>query len=171
MKRIFIYSNRVAENPSEIIDEVIRRIEAHGILTVVVASANGGSALKLAEALSGKAKVIGVTEFTYDSKVKKNIIKLKGEVVEKADLPIQDRKEMRETLLSFGAGVKAALEVAVIAAERGLVSEEKIIAASGGGGLVDTVLVVKPSTSKDMLSPDSTKRLKVLEFVVMPSIE
>jgi len=171
MKKIFIYSNRVAETPSEIIKAITEKIEAYGISTVVVASANGGSALKIAEALSGKAKVVGVTEFTYDSEVKKSITKLKGEVVEKADLPIQDRREIREILLSFGAGVKAALEVAVIATERGLVSGEKIIAASGGGGLVDTVLVVKPSKSKDMLSPDATKRLKVLEFVVMPSIE
>ncbi|MGQ9679850.1 MAG: hypothetical protein ACUVV4_03680 [Candidatus Bathyarchaeia archaeon] len=171
MNKVFIYSNRVADSTSEIIEAMIKKLEEHGISTVVVASSNGVSALKLAEALSGKARVVGVTEFTYDLDVKKSILKLKGDVIEKTDLPIQDRREMREILLSFGAGVKAALEVAVIVADRGLVSGEKILAASGGGGLVDTVLVVKSSTSGDMVSPDSKKRLKVLDFVVLPSNE
>ncbi len=93
--------------------------------------------------------------------------KLKVVAVEKADLPIQDRREMREALEIFGAGVKAALEVAAIAAEKGLVSGKTMVVAGSKGGL-DTAMVVRPSPPDDFSNPDPEKRMAVFEILALP---
>jgi hypothetical protein len=104
---------------SRVFEAVKTRVEESGAATVVVGSTKGKSAIQLSEALGGEASVVSVTEFTYSDDVKKAMKKLKIAAVEKADLPIQDNREMRETLMMFGPGVKAALEVAAIAVSRG----------------------------------------------------
>jgi hypothetical protein len=93
--------------------------------------------------------------------------KLKVIPVEKAELPIQDRREMREALLMFGTGVKAALEVAAVAAEKGLV-QGNVLAVAGSKGGLDTALAVRPSSPSDFSNPDPEKRMSVLEIVAMP---
>lgn len=151
-----------------LIDAVTARVQEGGIPTVVVASMKGKQALKLGEALKGSAQVVSVTEFGYSDSVKKAMKKLKVVAVENADLPIQDHKEMRETLEVYGSGVKAALEVAVIAAGKGLASET-ILAIGGAGGSLDTALVVRPSTPEGLLNTDPDAELAVLEVVTLPS--
>jgi hypothetical protein len=113
------------------------------------------------------AEVISVTEFTYTDDVKKSMKKLKIKPVEKADLPIQDRREMREALMLFGAGVKASLEVASVAAEKDLV-DGSVIAVAGSKGGLDTALVVRPSRPADFANPDPSKRMAVLEVLALP---
>ncbi len=110
---------------------------------------------------------MSVTEFTYGDDIKKSMKKLKVTPVEKAELPIQDRREMREALLMFGTGVKAALEVAAIAAEKGLAQGEVLAVAGSKGGL-DTAMVVRPSPPSDFSNPDPEKRMAVREIVALP---
>jgi hypothetical protein len=153
---------------ASLIDTVTARVQEGGISTVVVASVKGKQALKLGEALKGSAKVVSVTEFGYSDSVKKAMKKLKVVSVENADLPIQDHKEMREALEVYGSGVKAALEVAVIAAGKGLASEP-ILAIGGAGGRLDTALVVRPSTPEGLLDTDPDAELAVLEVVTLPA--
>ena len=153
---------------ASLIDAVTDRVHEGGIPTVVVASVKGKQALKLGEALKGSAQVVSVTEFGYSDAVKKAMKKLKVVSVENADLPIQDHREMREALEVFGSGVKAALEVAVIAAGKGLASEP-VLAVGGAGSGLDTALVVRPSTPEGLLDSDPDVELAVLEVVALPA--
>lgn len=151
----------------ELVKAVLERVGEGGIDAVVVASRRGRSTLKLAEALKGAAGVVSVTEFTYDDEMKKRMKKLGIAPLERVELPIQDRRGMREGLLLLGEGVKAALEAAVIAAGKGL-AQGRVIAIAGGGRGLDTVLVVKPTPPEEMTSPDPEKRMAVLEVLALP---
>ncbi len=153
---------------ASIIDAVTERVQKGGIPTVVVASVKGKQALKLGEALKGSAQVVSVTEFGYSDSVKKAMKKLKVIPVENADLPIQDHREIREALKPYGSGVKAALEVAVNAAGKGLASEPVLVIGGSRGGL-DTALVVRPSTPEGLLDTDPDAELAVLEVVTLPA--
>jgi hypothetical protein len=150
-----------------LIEAVTSRVNKGGIPTVIVASTKGKQVLKLGEALKGAAEVVGITEFEYSDSVKKAMKKLKVVSVEKADLQIQDHRELREALGAFGTGVKAALEVAVIAAGKGLASEP-VLAVGGARGGLDTALVVRPTPPEGLLDTDPEKGLAVLEVVALP---
>ena len=162
-----LYLKRGVKGTADLIEAVAERVKESGVASVVVASNKGKSALRLAEALKGVAKVVSVTEFTYDEDVKKSMKKLGVTAVERADLPIQERREMREALLFFGAGVKAALEVAAIAAEKG-VAAGRVVAVAGSRGGLDTALVVRPAPPSEFSSPDPEKRMAVLEIIALP---
>lgn len=167
VERKTLYLKPGGKGTAPLIEAVAERAKEGDLASVVVASTKGKTAAKLGEALKGTAQVIGVTEFTYGDDVKKAMKKLKVVAVEKADLPIQDRKEMREALLIFGTGVKAALEVSAIAAEKGLVSG-RIMAVAGSKGGLDTALVVRACPPADFSNPDPEKRMAVLEILALP---
>lgn len=162
-----LYLKPGARSTADLIEAVAERCKEDELSSVVVASTKGKTAIRLGEALKGVAKVVSVTEFAYDDDVKKSMKKLKVASVERADLPIQDRRNMREALLIFGTGVKAALEVASIAAEKGLTAD-KVVAVAGSRGGLDTALVVRPSPPSEFSNPDPEKRMAVLEVIAMP---
>jgi len=162
-----LYLKPGAKSTADLVEAVAERAKEAGVSSVVVASTKGRSALKLAEALKGAAGVVSVTEFTYDGDLKKQMKKLGVTAIERADLPLQDRRGMRDALLFFGAGVKAALEAAVIAAEKG-VAQGKVMTVAGSRGGLDTALIVRPAPPSDLSSPDPEKRMKVLEIIAMP---
>jgi len=138
-----------------------------GVNVYVVASHQGKSALELAESLGKEAKIIAITEFTYSDDLKKAMKKLNILPVEHVDLPIQDSKEMRETLLMFGSGVKASLEVSLIAKSKGLVNEMFIAIAGSNKGL-DTALLIDPVHPEAELISDQMKRILVKKIILMP---
>jgi hypothetical protein len=156
------------ESTAALFDAVVERMKKSDINSVVVASTKGKTALKLAEALKGSENVISVTEFTYDDDVKKRMKKLGVIAIERADLPIQDRRGMRDALTFFGDGVKAALEVASIVSEKEAAPPSKVIALAGGRGGLDTALVVRPAPPSDFSSPDPDRRMLVQEIIAMP---
>jgi hypothetical protein len=131
---------------------------------IVMASRTGSLPLKFAEKFKG-VKLVSVTEFIYSDDIKKDMKKANINPIEKSDLPIQDKATVRDTLLMFGSGVKTAIEVATIAADKGLVSG-KVISISGGKKGVDTALLIKTSKSNNMFDPDPEKRLAVIDFLV-----
>lgn len=144
-------------------------MEARGISKIVVASRGGKSALEVAEAVGKGVLVISVTEFSYSDDVKKKMKKLKMAPVEEADLLIQDNREMNETLLMFGPGVKAALEVAAIAKQRELVEGEFIAVAGGKKGL-DTVMVIDTVHPSAELVTDPVKQLSIKQIITSPLV-
>lgn len=166
-----VYIKPGIEGTADLIGVVAERVKELNIAVVAVASSNGKSAVKIAETLKGVAKVMSVTEFAYGDEVKSTMKKLGVTAIERADLPIQDRREVREALLMFGASVKAALEVASIAAEKEASPPSKMIAVAGGGGSLDTALVVRPARPTDLFSVDPSKRMIVLEIVALPLSE
>lgn len=152
---------------SRLLEFIKERINGVAIDSFIVASNKGGTALKVKESFID-LNVISVTEFTYSEDIKKKMKKLKITSIENAYLPIQDRKGMKEALLFFGAGMKAALEVTAVAAERDLVNGASVSIAGGHGGF-DTAIIVKPSSPEYFDSPDPQKRMRVLEILVLPS--
>ncbi|RJS87287.1 hypothetical protein CW701_00800 [Candidatus Bathyarchaeota archaeon] len=151
----------------ELVKAVVERVQEGDVKAVAVASRGGKSALRIAEALKGAAPVVSVTEFTYSDDVKKRMKKLGVKPLERVELPIQDRRDLREGLLLFGEGVKAALEAAVIAAGEGL-KGERVIAVAGEEGGINTALVVRAAGPEEMVDPDPEKRLRVLEVLALP---
>lgn len=130
------------------IDTIKKAAEALEISKVVIASRGGKSALKLAESMGKRVQVISISEFSYSDDIKKKMKKLKMMPVENADLLIQDSKKMKESLLNQGVGVKAAMEAAVIAQNRGLVNGE-FMAVAGSKSSLDTLLLVSTKESEE----------------------
>ncbi len=55
-----------------------------------------------------------------------------------------------DTLRLFGQGTKVAVEVAIMAADAGMLSGKDIVALGGTGRGVDTALVLKPANQSDL---------------------
>jgi hypothetical protein len=138
-----------------------------GVKEFVVASHQGQSALNLAESLGKDASVIAVTEFVFNDDLKKAMKKLNVLPVERVELQIQDKREMRETLLMFGTRIKAALEVSAIASSKGLV-KGKFIAVAGSGKMLDTALLMDLNHPEAELISDPLKRMVVKRFIALP---
>ena len=160
-----LYVTKAVKNP-RVFEAVKKRVMESGASTVVVGSTKGKSAIQLCEALGDAASVVSVTEFTYSDDVKKTMKKRKVAAVEKADLPIQDNREMRETLLMFGPGVKAALEVAAIAVNQGL-AEGDFVAVAGSDKSLDTAILVSTEHPDKELISDPLKQMLVKEFIAL----
>jgi len=137
---------------------------------IVIASQGGKTALKLGEELGKEANIIAISEFSYSESDLKTMKKKKITALEKADLPIQDLREMRETLMMFDSGVKAALEVASIAASKGLVKGKYIVIAGGGKG-IDTALVVNTIHPDSESISEPLKQLKIEKILASPLIQ
>lgn len=148
----------------------MKAAEARGISKIVVASRGGKTALRIAEAVGKGMHVISITEFSYSDDVKKKMKKLKMAPIENADLVIQDLREMNETLLMFGPGVKTALEVAAIVKQRGLV-EGEFIAVAGGKKGIDTAMVMDTVHPAAELVTDPVKQLAIKQIIASPLIK
>ena len=146
-------------------DTVKKAAEAREISKVVIASRGGKTTLKLAESLGKGVQVISISEFSYSDDIKKKMKKLKIVSVENADLLIQDSKEMKESLLKQGVGVKAAMEVAAIAQNRGLV-EGEFMAIAGSKSSLDTLLLVGTNRSEEDLPP--IDQVSIKEIIAAP---
>lgn len=70
---------------------------------------------------------------------------------------------MADTLRMFSQGMKVAVEIALMAADRGLVmSDEDVVAVAGTGTGADTAIVVQPANTNRCLE------LKVREIIAKP---
>ena len=128
-------------NQGKFITELHEYLVTNAIKTVVIASQGGKTALKIAEKLGKKVHVISISEFKYSDNNKKKMKKLKITPIENADLPIQDNKQMRETLMIFDSGIKAALEVASIVNAMKIVKED-FVTIAGSRKRLDTALLI-----------------------------
>ena len=162
-----IGKSRSVKGVDRLFESIKSRLKPEGPNEVVVASHRGKSAVKLAELLGKQAHITSITEFVYDDETKKEMKKLNITLVEKANLPIQDNREMRETLLMFGSEIKAALEVAIIAKNMKIVKGEFISVAGGEEGL-NTALLINTEYPEKVTVSDPTKQLKIEEFLMLP---
>ena len=160
-----LYVTKGVKNP-RVFEAVKMRLTESGASTVVIGSTKGKSAIELSEALGGGASVVSVTEFTYSDDVKKTMKKMKVAAVEKAELPIQDNREMRETLMMFGPGVKAAMEVAAIAVNKGL-AEGDFVAVAGSDKSLDTAILVSTEHPEKELISDPLKHMLVKQVIAL----
>lgn len=160
-----------SENTDDIVDAVARRFEESDIKTVVVASTSGRTGVKFAEALRGKAEVIAVSHERMQAEFKERIAKLGGTAVDETHLPLHERgmDDVRRAFYTLGQGFKVAIEVILIASDRGLVEPYRDVIAIGGTGRgSDTAIIARSTNSKDIFSGSSSRKLEIREILAMP---
>jgi hypothetical protein len=173
-------------NTGVVLDCVRRRAQQLKIKTVLVASVSGQTALKAREALDPATKLIAVSHVTGYAEPNKQEMptEVRQELISKgvAVLTAQHafggvgrgiRKKLGTyqvdeiiayTLRMFGNGTKVAIELALMAADAGLVeTDQDVISVAGTIKGADTALVLRPANSADFLS------LQVREIICKPA--
>ena len=178
------FANPGSENTDEVLRIARQRAEELGIKTILVASTKGDTAIKAVEAFGGM-RVIAVShatgmrepdiqEFTEE---KRKIVESKGGTVlitthAFAGVSRAMRKKFETyvigeiiayTLRIFGQGMKVVCEIALMAADGGLVrTDEDVISVAGTSRGADTAVVLRPVNSQDFFD------LKIKEILCKP---
>ncbi len=178
------FENPGKENTEEVLRIVKQRAEELGIKTIVLASTGGATAVKATEVLGG-FKIIAVSHLTGYStpnsqqftEENRKIVEGKGGVVLTtthlfSGLSSAMRTKyntyiigdiVANTLRILGQGMKVVCEIAVMAADSGLVrTDEDVIAIGGTSRGADTAVVLRPVNSGDFFD------LKVKEILCKP---
>ena len=178
------FENPGSENTEEVLRIARQRAEALGIKTILVASTKVDTAVRAMEVLKG-FKVIVVShsagfaaanaqEFTEENRRK--VESKGGTILTTAHALAGVSRAMRKkfenyvigeiiayTLRIFGHGIKVVCEIALMAADSGLVrTDEDVIAIAGTGRGADTAVVLAPVNSQDFFD------LKVKEILCKP---
>ena len=182
--RTVYFDNPGQENTEETLRIARARAEELGISTIVVATTAGDTAVRSVEVFEGM-RVIAVThvagmrepdtqELTDENRQK---VESKGGIVLTTGHAFTGidgamRKKFRmfllgdviaNTLRIFGQGMKVVPEIALMAADAGLVrTDEDIIAIAGTGRGADTAVVLKPANTSDFFD------MKVREVLCKP---
>jgi hypothetical protein len=168
----------------EIFMQTKKRAEKLGLKTFLVASTTGQTGAKAAEFFEGY-RVIVVThstgfagpdtqELTADNR--ERILKAGGQILTTTHAfgglgrsvrrklgTYQTDEIVANTLRIFGQGTKVAVEIALMAADSGLISvNEDVISIGGTGKGADTALVLKPANVQDFFD------IKVHEIICKP---
>ena len=178
------FDNPGSENTEEALRIARQRAEELGIKTIVVASTVGDTAVRAVDVFRG-LRVIVVThaagfrapdtqEFTGENK---RIVESKGGTVFTAThifagvgraMRLKFNMYLTEeiianTLRLFGQGMKVVCEIAMMAADAGLVcTDEDVIAIAGTGRGADTAVVLTPVNSQSFFD------LKIKEILCKP---
>ena len=160
-----------SQNTEEVIDSVKRRITNGDISKVVVASTSGETGVKFARELKGSAMVIAVSHEEMNALYKRQITEHAGKAFDKTHLALHAKgtDDVRKTFYTFGQGFKVAVEVILIAADKGeLDLYEDVVGVGGTGNGADTAIVARATTSREIFSEDHSKKLEIREIVAMP---
>ena len=192
LKTVYFEKPGGEENTAKTLALALKRADALGIKTFVVATTTGATAVKAVDALKGY-KVIVVThtagfrepngqEFTGENR---KIVESKGGTIVTAahalggiqralssagtggpPAPSQAIGDVAAmTLRMFSQGTKVACEIAAMAADAGLVrADEEIISIGGTGRGADTALVLKPDYTHRFFG------LRVKEIICKPRL-
>jgi len=167
-----------------LLDAVKKRAEELGVKTILVASTKGETGVKVAEFFRGYNVVVvthstgflgpDVQELTDENRAR--ILKAGGKIltathafgglgraVRRKFSTYQSDEIVANTLRVFGQGTKVAVEIALMAADSGLISlKEDVISIGGTGRGADTALVLKPANVQDFFD------VKVHEIICKP---
>jgi len=172
------------ENTEAVLGIARRRAEELAIKTILVASTTGNTAVKAMEALQGLRVIVvshvtgfsapDIQRFTDESR---KIVESKGGTILTTTHAFMGiSRAMRDkfntyvigdivanTLRIFGEGMKVACEIALMAADSGLVrTDEDIIAIAGTSRGADTAIALRPVNAHRFFD------LKVREIVCKP---
>ncbi len=173
-----------SENTDEVLRIAKQRVQELGIKTIVLASTKGDTAIKAMEAFQGLRVIVvshvaglrepDIQEFTEENR---KLVESKGGVVLTTTHAFGGlSRAMRgkfnmfvlgeviaNTLRIFGQGMKVACEIAMMAADSGLVrTDEDVIAIAGSGRGADTAVVLKPVNTHNFFD------LKIREILCKP---
>jgi len=163
-----------------------KRADELGIKTIVVASSSGSTGVKACQVFQGK-KVVVVSSFTGFSKLneqrltdeKRRLIEGGGGVILTASHAFTGvgralwhksgtagvDEVIRGTLFTLGQGMKVVCEIALMAADAGLVrTDQEVISIGGTGRGADTAVVLQPANLRDFFD------LKVKEILCKPRL-
>ncbi|MEJ2718912.1 MAG: pyruvate kinase alpha/beta domain-containing protein [Deltaproteobacteria bacterium] len=180
------FSRPGPRNTRATLESVRRRADELNIGTVLVASCSGETAFHALELLDSRIKIVVVSHVTGFSEPNHQEMpgQVRQELIDKgaAVLTCQHafggvgrgiRKKLGAyqvdeivayTLRTFGHGTKVAIELALMAADAGLVrTDEEVISVGGTGKGADTALVLRPANSADFLD------LVVKEVICKPA--
>ncbi len=178
------FENPGSENTETVLRLARQRAEELGIKTILVASSTGDTAVKAMEILSGYrvVAVSGATGFREPNVQRftegnRKIVESKGGIVlttthALAGVSRALRNKSNTTAIGdiianvlriFGHGMKVVCEIAMMAADAGLVrTDEDVISIAGAGGGADTAVVLRPVNSHNFFD------LKVKEILCKP---
>lgn len=171
-------------NVESILREVKKRAEELGVKTILVASTTGETGAKTAEYFKGYNVVVvthstgfigpDIQELTPENRMRILSSGAKilttthafgglGRAVRRKFDTYQNDEIIANTLRIFGQGVKVAVEIAIMAADSGLISvKEDVISIGGSGGGADAALVLKAANVQDFFD------VKVHEIICKP---
>ena len=178
------FDNAGEENTDEVLRIAKQRAKELNIKTIIVASTRGNTAAKAVDVFKG-LKVIVVTHYTgmrepnmqeLTDENRQKIESKGGIILTTAHAFTGIGGAMRKkfnmhllgdviasTLRVFGQGTKVVCEVALMAADAGLVrTDEDVVVVGGTGRGADTVVVLRPVNSTDFFD------LKVKEILCKP---
>ncbi len=181
------------KNTDDVITAVKKRLNDVPVNYVIVASTTGDTALKLSDALGNSVKIVSVSESAFmtewgakypcmDQDNKRELERRGIIVAEKVPYlfhssPLEGGKWsapspdiiIRETLYSFGQGMKVAVEVAMIAVACGYIEPfQDVIAIGGSGRGADTAVLLRATFPALIFAKDESKRLIIKEIIAMP---
>ncbi len=180
-----VYFEKPGSENTEVVLRITRqRAEELGIKNIVVASTRGDTAVKAMDALKGLRVIVvshvtglrepNIQEFTEENR---KIVEGKGGAIvitTHAFAGVSRALRLKfetmaigeiiaNTLRIFGEGMKAACEIALMAADSGLVrTDEDIIAIAGTSRGVDTAIVLRPVNAHNFFD------LKIKEILCKP---
>jgi hypothetical protein len=174
------------ENTQATLEAARKRAEELGVKWLILATSTGKTALAAADVFAGTdVQIVAVTLQaglwekytapdldTVQAAVAKGVDFFTGTHTLMGNVEAAIREKfggvppvelIAHTYYTFSQGMKVAVEVAVMAADAGLVSsEEEVIAVAGTGEGADTAVVLQPASSTDFFN------LKVREIIAMP---
>ncbi len=160
------------QNTEKVIETVENRIMSGGVKTIVVASTSGETAVKFVKKLKGMAAVIAVSHGEMKPMHKRQIIEYGGKAVDKTHLALHAKgmDDVRKSFYTFGQGFKVAVEVILIAADKGETDlYEDVIGVGGTGRGADTAIIARATTSKEIFTKNDNKKLEIREILAMPT--
>lgn len=170
-KKIEYFTNYGSQNTERIIEIVKKRVEEGDINTVVLASTSGETGVKFSKALKDCANVIIVSHEEMRPTYKQQITESGGKAVDKTHLPLHMKgmDGVRESFRAFGQGFKVAVEVILIASDKGQVNlYEDVIGVGGTAKGSDTAIIARTTRSEEMFGKDEKKKLEIREVLAMP---
>lgn len=178
------FDNPGSENTEAVLRIARQRAEELGIKNIVVASTRGDTAVRAMDAFQGLRVIVvshvtglrevNIQEFTEENR---QIVESKGGVILTAAHAFSGVSRalrtkfntvaigdiIANTLRVFGDGLKVACEIALMAADAGLVrTDEDIIAIGGTSRGADTAIVLRPVNAHNFFD------LKVKEVLCKP---
>jgi len=184
--KIVYFENPGSENTEEVLHIARQRAEELGIKTILVASTSGDTAVKATEAFKGLRVIVvshctgmrapNTQEFAEENK---KIVERQGGTILTATHAFWGVSQalfvkfntiaigeiIANTLRLFSQGTKVACEIAMMAADAGLVrTDEDIIAIAGTSKGADTAIVITPVNTHNFFD------LKVKEILCKPHL-
>jgi len=173
------------ENTQQTLELAYSRAQELGLTTILVATTSGATAVQAAQLFEG-CDVIAVThsagfgepdgqELTPEHRATLEQLGARiltcqhafggvGRAIRKQLATYQIDEIIATTLRLFGQGMKVAAEIALMAADAGVVSTRKpVLVIAGTGKGADTAVILQPANAQSFFD------LKILEWICLPS--